>query len=179
MSPRERRRQEGGWRGVPGHPSAAGCRPGFSPAMPDAAKAELLRALGRSVRGLSTLFWGLALTGLVYLEMVYLETGQMDLAGDIQPAGLYSRAPPKPACLARPEPTARLSGAGTDLAARLEPRRGSRGARCRPGPLSLLVAPIPRRSAFHRLRGAALPLQLVAPDPDQLRPAKALRHAAG
>ena len=45
--------------------------------MPDAAKAGLLRALGRSVRGLSTLFWGLALTGLVYLEMVYMETGQM------------------------------------------------------------------------------------------------------
>jgi len=42
--------------------------------MPDAAKAELLRALGRLVRGLSTLFWGLALTGLVYLETVYLET---------------------------------------------------------------------------------------------------------
>jgi hypothetical protein len=45
--------------------------------MPDAAKAGLLRALGRAVRGLSTLFWGLALTGLVYLEMVYMETGQM------------------------------------------------------------------------------------------------------
>ncbi len=42
--------------------------------MLDAAKAELLRALGRLVRGLSTLFWGLALTGLVCLEMVYLET---------------------------------------------------------------------------------------------------------
>jgi hypothetical protein len=45
--------------------------------MPDAARAELLRALGRSVRGLSTLFWGLAMTGLVYLEMVCLESGQM------------------------------------------------------------------------------------------------------
>jgi hypothetical protein len=45
--------------------------------MPEAAKAELLCALGRLVRGLSTLFWGLALTGLVYLEMVYLETAQM------------------------------------------------------------------------------------------------------
>jgi hypothetical protein len=42
--------------------------------MPEAAKPELLRALGRLVRGLSTLFWGLALTGLVCLEMVYLET---------------------------------------------------------------------------------------------------------
>jgi hypothetical protein len=45
--------------------------------MPEAAKAELLRALGRLVRGLSALFWGLALTGLVCLEMVYLETAQM------------------------------------------------------------------------------------------------------
>ncbi|MGA2541346.1 MAG: hypothetical protein ABSG78_07255 [Verrucomicrobiota bacterium] len=44
--------------------------------MPDTAKAELLRALGRLVRGLSTLFWGLALTGLVGLQMVYLETAQ-------------------------------------------------------------------------------------------------------
>ena len=45
--------------------------------MPDAAKAELLRALGRAVRGLSILFWGLGLTGLAYLEMAYMETGQM------------------------------------------------------------------------------------------------------
>jgi hypothetical protein len=45
--------------------------------MPDAARAELLRALGRTVRGLSVLFWGLAWTGLVYLEMAYMETGQM------------------------------------------------------------------------------------------------------
>jgi len=34
----------------------------------DAAKAELLRALGRLVRGLSTLFWGLPVTLAVYLE---------------------------------------------------------------------------------------------------------------
>jgi hypothetical protein len=34
----------------------------------DAAKVELLRALGRLVRGLSTLFWGLPVTLLVYLE---------------------------------------------------------------------------------------------------------------
>ena len=54
-------------------------RPIFAalPAMPEAAKAELLGALGRLVRGLSTLFWGLSLTGLVCLEMVYLETAQM------------------------------------------------------------------------------------------------------
>jgi hypothetical protein len=45
--------------------------------MPDAAKAELLRALGRLVRGLSALFWGLALTGLVGVEMIYLEGAQM------------------------------------------------------------------------------------------------------
>ena len=45
--------------------------------MPEAAKAELLCALGRLVRGLSTLFWGLGLTGMVYLEMVYLETAQV------------------------------------------------------------------------------------------------------
>jgi len=42
--------------------------------MPDAARAELLRALGRLLRGLVTLFWGLGLTGFVYLEMVYLES---------------------------------------------------------------------------------------------------------
>jgi hypothetical protein len=34
----------------------------------DAAKAELLRALGKLVRGLSTLFWGLPVTLLVYVE---------------------------------------------------------------------------------------------------------------
>jgi hypothetical protein len=44
--------------------------------MPDAAKAQLLRALGQLVRGLSTLFWGLGLTGLVYMEMVYMETAE-------------------------------------------------------------------------------------------------------
>jgi len=42
--------------------------------MPEAAKAELLRGLGRLLRGLAALFWGLGLTGFVYLEMVYLET---------------------------------------------------------------------------------------------------------
>jgi len=42
--------------------------------MPEAAKAELLRGLGRLLRGLATLFWGLGVTGFVYLEMVYLET---------------------------------------------------------------------------------------------------------
>jgi hypothetical protein len=45
--------------------------------MPDAARAELLRALGRTVRGLSVLFWGLAWTGLVYMELVYMEAGQL------------------------------------------------------------------------------------------------------
>jgi hypothetical protein len=54
--------------------------------MPEAAKAELLRALGRLVRGLSTLFWGLALTGLVYLEMVYLENAQMLWRQTFRPA---------------------------------------------------------------------------------------------
>jgi hypothetical protein len=44
--------------------------------MPDPAKAELLPALGRLVRGLSTLFWGLALTGLTYLEMAYISATQ-------------------------------------------------------------------------------------------------------
>jgi hypothetical protein len=34
----------------------------------DAAKVELLRALGRLVRGLSTLFWGLPVTLLIYVE---------------------------------------------------------------------------------------------------------------
>jgi hypothetical protein len=34
----------------------------------DAAKVELMRALGRVVRGLSTLFWGLPLTAIVYVE---------------------------------------------------------------------------------------------------------------
>ena len=45
--------------------------------MPDPAKAELLRALGRLVRGLSILFWGLGLTGLVCLGAAYLETAPM------------------------------------------------------------------------------------------------------
>jgi hypothetical protein len=44
--------------------------------MHEIAKAELLRALGGLVRGLSILFWGLGLTGLVCLGMVYLETEQ-------------------------------------------------------------------------------------------------------
>jgi len=36
----------------------------------DAAKVELMRALGRLVRGLSALFWGLPLTLLIYAETV-------------------------------------------------------------------------------------------------------------
>jgi hypothetical protein len=44
--------------------------------MHEIAKAELLRTLGGLVRGLSTLFWGLGLTGLVCLGTVYLETAQ-------------------------------------------------------------------------------------------------------
>jgi hypothetical protein len=44
--------------------------------MPDPAKADLLPALGRLVRGLSTLFWGLALTALTYLEMAYIGAAQ-------------------------------------------------------------------------------------------------------
>jgi len=39
----------------------------------DAAKAELLRALGRLVRGLSALFWGLPVTLLVYVETAHTE----------------------------------------------------------------------------------------------------------
>jgi hypothetical protein len=42
--------------------------------MPDPAKAELLRALGRLVRGLSTVFWALGITALVYLEMARAQT---------------------------------------------------------------------------------------------------------
>ena len=44
--------------------------------MHEVAKAELLRALGGLVRGLSILFWGLGLTGLVCLGLVYLETAE-------------------------------------------------------------------------------------------------------
>jgi len=36
--------------------------------MPDASKAELLRSLGRLVRGLSSLFWGLPLALIVYVQ---------------------------------------------------------------------------------------------------------------
>jgi hypothetical protein len=61
--------------------------------MPEPAKAELLRALGRLVRGLAALFWGLALTGLVYLEMVYVETGQMVWRQTLRPAAFI------PACV--------------------------------------------------------------------------------
>ena len=77
---------DGGWRGILVASSIlhslsavalAKADPSSPPDMPDAAKAELLRALGRLVRGLSALFWGLALTGLVCLEMVYLESAQM------------------------------------------------------------------------------------------------------
>jgi hypothetical protein len=42
--------------------------------MPDTAKAELLHALGRLVRGLSLLFWGLGVMALIYLEMVRAES---------------------------------------------------------------------------------------------------------
>ncbi|MGD1083713.1 MAG: hypothetical protein ABSA47_03070 [Verrucomicrobiota bacterium] len=49
--------------------------------MSDAAKAELLGALGRLVRGLSILFWGLGLTALVYLETARVETTE---AGELE-----------------------------------------------------------------------------------------------
>lgn len=42
--------------------------------MPDPVKADLLRALGRLVRGLSTVFWGLGVTALVYFEMARAQT---------------------------------------------------------------------------------------------------------
>jgi len=42
--------------------------------MHEIAKAELLRALGALVRGLSIVFWSLALTGLVCLGVVFIET---------------------------------------------------------------------------------------------------------
>ena len=105
------------------------------------------------VRGLSILFWGLALTGLVCLEMVYLETAQMIWRESFGRAGFCSGLAARPAALARPEPTARFSAAGTDLAARLEPGGDARGARCRPGAVFILVAQISRRSALRRLRG--------------------------
>src|ERR1039458_3869189 len=65
--------EDGGWPGSSFHPLSSILHPRFQK-MSDAAKDELLRDLGRLVRGLATLFWGLALTGFVYLEMVYLET---------------------------------------------------------------------------------------------------------
>ena len=46
----------------------------------DAAKVELLRALGRLVRGLSTLFWGLPVALLVDVETV--RTDWLDFFGD-------------------------------------------------------------------------------------------------
>jgi hypothetical protein len=49
--------------------------------MPDPAKAELLRALGRLLRGLSIVFWALAITALIYLEMARaqnMETVSLD-----------------------------------------------------------------------------------------------------
>jgi hypothetical protein len=44
--------------------------------MVDPAKAGLLRALGRVVRGLSLVFWGLALTAVVYLRILQVETAE-------------------------------------------------------------------------------------------------------
>jgi hypothetical protein len=44
--------------------------------MSDAARAELLRALGQLVRGLSGMFWALGLTALVYLEAARAETAE-------------------------------------------------------------------------------------------------------
>jgi hypothetical protein len=46
----------------------------------DAAKAELLRALGRLARGLSTLFWALPVTLLVYVETA--RTNWLGFLGD-------------------------------------------------------------------------------------------------
>jgi hypothetical protein len=51
--------------------------------MPElASKAELLRRLGKLVRGLSTLFWGLPITLLVYVQYIQSEhTGFFDALG--------------------------------------------------------------------------------------------------
>jgi len=62
----------------------------------EAAKAGLLRALGGLVRGLSTLFWGLALTGLVCLGMVYLETAQTFWRESLSLAGFVPVLVPSP-----------------------------------------------------------------------------------
>jgi hypothetical protein len=60
----------------------------------DAAKAELLRALGKLVRGLSTLFWGLPVALLIYVETA--RTDWLGFLGDaafvpamLAGAGLY------------------------------------------------------------------------------------------
>ena len=49
--------------------------------MPDAAKAELLRSLGRVVRGLSALFWGLPLMLISYVETA--RTDWLDFVGSL------------------------------------------------------------------------------------------------
>jgi hypothetical protein len=53
--------------------------------MPDPTKAGLLRALGRVVRGLSMLFWGLGMTALVYVKMVQTETAETPAVEDFSP----------------------------------------------------------------------------------------------
>jgi hypothetical protein len=52
---------------------------------PDAANADLLRALGRLVRGLSMLFWGLGLSGLVYVKVAHVQTAEADWLESLGP----------------------------------------------------------------------------------------------
>lgn len=61
--------------------------------MSDAAKAELLGALGRLVRGLSALFWGLGLTAWVCLEMVRVETTEATEAAGLETFGRLAFVP--------------------------------------------------------------------------------------
>ena len=100
----------------------------------DAAKVELMRALGRLVRGLSALFWGLPLTLLIYAETV--RTHWADFLGALGcvPPLAVSQAMAGPSrlrgrCLnpARHRSLATVSGPGT-----LRFRR-SRHKSCLPG----------------------------------------------
>lgn len=108
--------------------------------MHEVAKAELLRALGGLVRGLSILFWGLGLTGLVCLGLVYLETAQTFWRETFTALAFMPALVPGPLIWHGLRRFARFSGAGADLAARLEPGGDARGAGRGPGAIFILVA---------------------------------------
>jgi hypothetical protein len=126
----------------------------------DAAKVELMRALGRLVRGLSTLFWGLPVALLIDVE-----TARTDWLGFLGDAAFV------PAVLG----SVALYYGLRQLRDFQKQERIWHQALNR---AEILVAPISRHHVLHRLRRRVRLRGFAAPHASQPGPAPPLRHAA-